>query len=162
MPLILYSVNTYLAYAINERYYGRVHYVWCSEVFDAHTHSALGRYANTPPTSNPRDIYRNLYEEVKRGDRHSAKIQENRRRILRGAERKLEAGIITPEQFNEIEQIVVSVELSEFRPVLYLIPYHNVAGSVREATVAERAHPLSLEYIIEALDRQHFDPIEVR
>jgi len=85
MPLILYSVNTYLAYAINERYYDRVHYVWCSEVFDARSHNAFGRYANIPPTSNPRDIYRNLYEEVKRGDRHSAKIEANRQGIKQGA-----------------------------------------------------------------------------
>jgi len=161
MPLILYSVNTYLAYMINERYYGRVHYVWCSEVFDARSHNALGRYANIPPTSNPRDIYLNLYEEVKRGDRHSAKIQENRKRILLGAKKKLQAGVISPGQYDEIQQIVGGVELYEFRPVLYLIPYHNVVGMVREATVAERAHLLSLELIIESLDRQLFDPIEV-
>jgi hypothetical protein len=80
---------------------------------------------------------------------------------LRGAEEKLEVGIITPDQFDEIKQVVNSVELFEFRPVLYLIPYHNVAGAVREATVAERAHPLSLELIIESLGRQYFDPIEV-
>ena len=37
----------------------------------------------------------------------------------------------------------------------------GVAEIVHEAPVAERAHPLSLEYFIESLDRQHFDPIEV-
>ncbi|MBI1927944.1 hypothetical protein HYR99_27345 [Candidatus Poribacteria bacterium] len=161
MPLVLYSVNTYLAYTINERYYGSKHYVWCSEVFDARANHRLGRYSNIPPTSNPHEIYLNLYEEVKRGDRHSAQIENNRKRILRGAEIKFQAGEISQHQRTEIEKIVNSVEISAFRPLLYIIPYHNVAAIVREATVEERAHPLSLEFIIESLDRHYFDPIEV-
>ena len=160
-PLVLYSVNTYLAYIINEDYYGSKHYVWCSEVFDATVRNSLGRYGSIPPTSNPREIYHRLYEEVKRGDQHSAKIQENREGILRGAQKKLARGEIHPSQYDEIDQIVKSVGLSEFRPLLYVIPYHHVARNVREATVAERAHPLSLEWIIESLDRKHFDPIEI-
>lgn len=160
-PLVLYSVNTYLAYMINERYYGSKHYVWCSEVFDATARNSLGHYGSIPPTSNPREIYHSLYEEVKRGDRHSAKIEQNRRGILLGAEEKLKAGEIHQNQYDEINQIVKAVELSKFRPLLYVIPYHYVARSVREATVAERAHPLSLELITESLDRKHFDPIEI-
>jgi hypothetical protein len=161
MPLVLYSVNTYLAFALNERHYDSKHYVWCSEVYDARSHHQLSRYADIPPTSNPHEIYRNLYEEVRRGDRHSAKIEENRKNILRGADSKLQAGQIRQTQYEEIKAIVKSVEISTFRPILYVIPYSNVVADVREATVEERAHPLSLELIIESLDRQHFDPIEV-
>ena len=161
MPLVLYSVNTYLAYVINQRYYGSKHYVWCSEVFDARANHRLGRYGNIPPTSNPREIYLNLYEEVKRGDRHSAKIEKNRDGILRGADTKLQAGQISQRQYDEIKKIVDSVEIFAFRPILYVIPYSNIAADVREATVEERAHPLSLEFTIESLDRQYFDPIEV-
>ena len=146
---------------INERYYEGKHYVWCSEVFDARIHYQLSRYGNIPPTSNPYEIYHNLYEEVRRGDRHSAKIEANRAGILRGAKTKFEAGAIDRRQYNEIREVVKSVEISDFRPILYVIPYSNVAADVREATVEERAHPLSLELIIESLDRQHFDPIEV-
>jgi hypothetical protein len=161
MPLVLYSVNTYLAYRLNQHYYTGTHYVWCSEVFDARRQNAMGDYANIPPTSNPYEIYHNLREEVERGDRHSAKIHANREGIMEGARKKLKAGVITESQYDEIRQIVNSVGLSEFRPLLYIIPYQNVAEIVREATVVERAHPLSVEYIIESLDRQHFHPIEV-
>jgi hypothetical protein len=161
MPLVLYSVNTYLAFALNERHYDSKHYVWCSEVYDARSHHRLSRYADIPPTSNPHEIYRNLYEEVRRGDRHSAKIRDNREGILQGAGIKLQEGQISRHQYYEIEKTVASVEISAFRPILYVIPYSNVVTAVREATVEERAHPLSLEFIIESLDRQHFDPIEV-
>ena len=46
-------------------------------------------------------------------------------------------------------------------PLLYVIPYSNVAADVREAIVDERAHLLSLEFIIEPLDRAYLDSIEV-
>ncbi len=162
-PLVLYSVSTYLAYMMNERYYGSKHYVWCSEVFDATARNSLGHYGSIPPTSNPREIYHSLYEEVKRGDWHSLKIEKNRKGILDGAKKKLESGEINQSQYDEMDQIVNSdkLQLSVFRPLLYIIPYHHVRGMVREATVAERAHPLSLELIIEALDRKYFDPIEI-
>ena len=161
MPLVLYSVNTYLAYMINERFYEGKHHAWCSEIFDARANGQRGRYASIPPTSNPYEIYHNLYEEVRRGDRHSAKIEANREGILLGADIKRRYGVIDQNQRTEIEEIVKSVEISDFRPILYVIPYSNVAADVREATVEERAHPLSLEFIIESLDGQHFDPIEV-
>lgn len=161
MPLILYSVNTYLAYMINERYYDSQHYVWCSEVFDARTHHQLGRYGHIPPTSNPYEIYHNLYEEVRLSDRHSTKIEQNRNGILRGAKAKLLNGIIVPEQYDEIERIIKSVDISDFRPILYVIPYNNVAADVHEVPIEERAHPLSIEYRIDSLDRVYFDPIEV-
>lgn len=146
---------------INERYYEGKHYVWCSEVFDARVNGQRGRYASIPPTSNPYEIYHNLYEEVKRGDRHSAKIEANWKGILRGTKIKLQAGIINQDQYDEVEKIIKRVEISDFRPILYVIPYSNVVADVREATVEERAHPLSLEFVIESLDRKHFDPIEV-
>jgi hypothetical protein len=38
-PLILYSVNSWLAYIINERYYGGEHFVWCAPVFDVEAQS---------------------------------------------------------------------------------------------------------------------------
>ena len=102
-----------------------------------------------------------FYEEVRRGDRHSAKIEANREGILLGADIKRRYGVIDQNQQTEIEEIVKSVEISDFRPILYVIPYSNVEADVREATIEERAHPLSLEFVIESLDRQYFDPIEV-
>jgi len=117
--------------------------------------------ASIPPTSNPYEIYHTLYEAVERGDRHSAKIEDNRKRILYGADAKLQAGVIDQRRHTEIGEIVKVVEISDFRPILYVIPYSNVAADVREATVEERAHPLSREWIIESLDRANFDPIEV-
>jgi len=159
VPIVLYSANSWLAYAIAERYCNGEHYVWCTPAFDARS-----RYAqewHVPPTSSPFEIYKSLSEEVRRGDRHTAKIAQNRIGIARGASVRRGAGAITEAQEKEIAAIVDAAETGDFRPLIYVIPYHLVAAEIKAVAVPERAHPLSTEYHLERLQRQHFDVIEV-
>ena len=116
---LLYSVNTWLAYNISDRYYGGVHYVWCSPVFSARNHP--GYQATPPPTSCPSDIYHNLAEEVRRRDGHSARIAENRSGLIEGAQKKHSAGVITEVELRVIEEIIAAANYADFRPLLYLI-----------------------------------------
>jgi len=154
---LLYSVNTALAYNISAQYYGGLHYVWCSPIFSARNHPDF--VATPPPTSCPSDIYHNLAEEVRRRDAHSAKIGENRTGLVTGARYKHERGVITAEELNAIEEIAAAAETADFRPLLYVIPFASVSHLLREVPVAERAHPLSPEYIIEELPTDLFDAI---
>jgi hypothetical protein len=82
MGLILYSTNTWLSYIICEKYYGGLHYIWCTPSAQTNNQNHIDR--TTPPTSTPIEIFKNLLEEVNRGDRHSAKIKENKVGLLRG------------------------------------------------------------------------------
>ncbi len=158
-PLLLYSVNTKLAYSIAELYYGGMHYAWCSPYFDARDRP--GYNPSAPPSSNPCEILQGLREEVRRGDRHSKKIEQNRVGIIGGAARHVDAGTISEDQREEIEDVVKSAELADFRPLLYIIPYNTaIARIARRAGVAERAHPLAEEYIIAALPRRRFDVLD--
>jgi hypothetical protein len=157
-PLILYSTNTWLAYKISERYYGELHYVWCAPVFDAESDFSGEVMLST--TSNPVTIYRNLRDETRTGDRHSAKVQENKVGILRGATRKRAAGLITESQERDIVAIVDRAETMDLRPLLYLIPFVSVSAMVVEVPVENRAHPLAQEYLIEQLPRHCFDVVE--
>lgn len=156
-PLVLYSINTWLDYAIAQRLYGEEHYVWCMPFFDASTTTPDGY--RVPPSSNPVEIYRSLQEDVSRGDRHSLKIEANRAGILRGAVKKLEAGIIDKAQAGEITAIVERAETSDFSPLIFIIPFDRAAHLLKEVAVSQRAHPLSVEYIVEALPRSCFDVI---
>src|SRR5258706_560287 len=81
-PLILYSTSTWLAYVIGERFYRGEHYVWCTPDFDARALASIDQ--TTPASSSPAEIYRDLYEDVRRGDRHSSKVKDNKMGILRG------------------------------------------------------------------------------
>lgn len=157
-PLILYSINSWLAYIIAKRYYRHEHFVWCSPFFNSRTISSID--STTPPTSNPYEIYCNWREEVRNGDRHSAKVKENKVGILKGATVKRQAGIISAEQERDIVSIVEIAETKEFRPLIYIIPFTAVSSILIEVPIKERAHPLSIEYVIESLPRDHFDIIE--
>ena len=158
-PLLLYSAGSWLAYAIAERFYGGVHYVWCTPFYDGVT---AARHVDVPPTSSPAEIYRNLEEETRRGDRHSALIRQNRSGIRKGARAKHTAGIITQAQLVEIRRIVERAETREFRPVLYLIPFASAGESIVEVPVRERASLLSVEYRLEALRNDCFDLLQLR
>lgn len=70
------------------------------------------------------------------------------------------AGIIDDVQELEIVDVVNSAETREFRPLPYVIPHDLVAGLLQSVPVANKAHPLSVEYVIERLPRASFDVID--
>lgn len=156
-PLLLYSTNTLLSYAIAERFYRGVHHAWCSPVFDGKTTAV---HINIPPTSSPSGLYRQLWEETSRGELHSNAIPRIREGIMNGAAAKLAAGVISAAQHGEIMDTIKGANLREFRPVLYVIPYDRVETLVSDVPVRDRAHPLSVEFKVEALPRECFDLIE--
>lgn len=153
-PLIYYSVNTFLAYEINQRYYGGKHFVWCSPFF----HAPDGV---NPPSSNPRDLFLFYRKDVLDGDLHSSFIRQNRLGLLSGSKIQLKNKVITKAQAKDIEIIVNSATLNLFRPLIYLIPESKVRKIVKPAPIAKRAGVLSYEYIIEKLPRSCFDYIEI-
>jgi len=157
--LILYSTNTWLAFNIAERYYRGRHHIWCTPFSNGR--SEKGEAGFVPPASCPWEIYRSLYGEWRAGDRHSAKIEQNRDGILRGAKANRDAGVISEAQRSEIAFIVLDAQIRDFEPLVYVIPYGRVSRLVKEVPVGERAHPLSEEYVIESLPRRLFDIIEL-
>lgn len=151
---VLYSANTWIAYLISEQFYRQKHYVWCTSYFDPRQNNLD---AAVPPTSSPLEIYRDLYEQTSRGDRHSSKVEENRVGILRGANAKYNEGVITSGQKRRIVAIVDVAETRDFRPLLYVIPFQQVVKLMRDPPPEDKAHPLSDEYIIDLLPRKNFD-----
>jgi hypothetical protein len=158
-PLILYSTNTWLAYAIAERFYGGVHHAWCSPVYDGAT---AARHVNIPPSSSPAEIYRALAEDAHRGERHSELFRRNVMGVIAGAGQKLQEGVITRSQHDEIEAMATNAHPREFRPILYVIHYARVRDRVYEVDLASRAHPFSVEFRVPELPRNCFDAIETR
>jgi hypothetical protein len=70
--------------------------------------------------------------------------------------------VINSRQRKEIYAIVKEAEILNFRPLLYVIPFSPVAKRAISVPIHERAHPFSIEYIIENLSRKSFDVIEYR
>lgn len=158
-PLLLYSANTWLAFSIAERFYAGVHYAWCSPFFSPP--SKLAGFA-APPTAIPREIFENLWHEAVEGDIHSSFVERNRVGILRGAEVRKAAKVITDEQEAEIAEIVSLADVRNFMPVLFVVPFAAIRERAKVVPPRERAHPMSVEYRIEELPRSSFDVLELR
>ncbi len=114
-----------------------------------------------PATAIPGLIYDGLLRDVTSGDRHSHWIEKNRAGILNGAEVKHAAGVITDSERLQIRAIVELAEVRDFRPLLYVIPFQSVQDELLEVPPAERAHPMSKEYRLEALQRCNFDVVQL-
>lgn len=155
----MYSTNTRLAYMLNQKYYGEQHYVYCCPYFDARQVSELEH--GTPPSSSPAELLRDFAAESARTDRHAARIALNKAGLRRGAVAKLAAGMISTDQQSEILQIIDTAEPALFRPLLYVIPSAAIETKIRAVPLADKAHPLSEEYIIDALRRSEFDVVEI-
>ena len=150
---ILYSVGTYLAYIISRRYYGNVHYVWCTTKFND-----LGQ----PPTLNPCKICRGYLEQIVTGDRHARVIGNNITGILTGAEKKFNVGIIDKGEYNAIKDMVSTADYELFLPVLYIIDGRKVKSKCKGGPEADKASDNSVEYVIENLEENEFETIFVR
>jgi len=159
-PLLLYSTNSLLAYRINERYYHDLHYVWCNPFF--HKDAVINLQAQMVPSSTPAAIYLDYKQGVEAGDIHCQKVIDNRVGLRKGAQLKLHAAVITTQQFQEINLLIDTVQLTEYRPVVYVIPFRSVAKFATQPSLSAKAHPFSPEYLIEALPRKCFDVIEWR
>jgi hypothetical protein len=158
--LVLYSAQTWLSFAIASKYFGDVHYAWCTPYFNGTPAYTLAPGGN-PPSSAPGQIAKALRNDVDGGDLHSAKIDENRAGLRRGAQAKLQSGVITEAVFRDIGTIIDAAPLDYFRPLVYVIPISGVRELLEDVPVEDKANLLSEEYRISELPRAAFDIIEV-
>lgn len=148
----LYSVNSLLAYKINEEFYGGNHYVWCAPEFNC---------TENPPSSNPKEIMKMIWADVNLHDRHSPKIMQNKLGLLNGVEINYKNNNISEEQREELIKIVNGVDIAYFRPLIYIISYQKVKNKIIKVSATEKAEWFSNEYKIECLKSKEFDMIDI-
>jgi len=151
---IIYSTNVLLAYKISKFYYNDLHYVWCTPDFGSPSSGVL---ASNPPSSQALYRYNCLQTAVKGGDLHSPEIAQQKTGLVLGAETKYGKGAITKGQRDDILYATEHSPITEFRPLIYAIPYADVKHLLKPVPIAERARPTSVEYIIEELPGAMFD-----
>lgn len=157
-PITLYSVNSWLAYKINQNYYKQMHYVWCCPFFN--TKSLSSYDFSTARSSIPSEIYTELLRDVNSKDSHSAKIKDNRLGLLNGVVAKFEQGIINKKIKEELKIMISEAPTDYFFPLVYVIPYAKVSSIVESVLVKDRASFLSQEVRIRELPRKKFDVID--
>ena len=129
-------------------HYFHIKYVWCTTFFND---------KKQPVTSNPQSICKRFLEQVISGDRHAKEIDDNKAGILRGAQAKLDAGVIDNAQYDEICKLVNLANYEDFFPVLYIIDAKKV-GIKRcvDVDTKDRASDTSVEYRIFDLSEGEF------
>ena len=152
MAIYYYSINTVLSQKITEKYFNNVYHVWCASSFACN---------GNPPSSNPKNIYLRLLEDTNGDDKHSTKIKENKAGLKKAGRAKKEAGIINDTQFNALKTMINNAGTNDFRPLIYIVQADKVKDIVKEVEIKIMARPLGEEYLIEELQREHFDIIDI-
>ena len=156
---VLYSTNPFLKFHIQQRFRADVHWVWCSEIFDATKAAALSADALVAPSSNPADIYRELRRDTERKDSHSAKISSQKASLQALAIEWEADGKISAQDMQEIIFMVTTASFEYWRPLLYVIPAPTPASRLQLVPIEKRAG-FGKEYIISDLKRSEFDLLE--
>jgi hypothetical protein len=156
---VLYSTNSFLKFHIQQRFRGDVHWVWCSEIFDASKAAALSPDALIAPSSSPADIFRELRRDSDRKDAHSAKINAQKASLQALAIEWESKGEISTLDKQEIIYMVTTASFEYWRPLLYVIPTPSSGARLQLVPIEKRAG-FGKEYIITDLKRGEFDLVE--
>ena len=150
---LLYSAGTEMAYNIARNYYGDVHFVWCTDSFDAQLQ---------PGTSNPRKLCYDYINQIRTRDRHAKYIENNKNGIIRGAKAKLAQGVIDTRVYDEIVRKIDASEFEEYYPVIVLINKKAVKNRIQIVSPDDAASEHSVEYKIADLKSQEFEIIHLK
>lgn len=155
---VLYSTMTAVAFNVNTKYYGGLHYMWCTPYFGCDYESP---HFSVPPSSSPLEIYNTLRKEIEGMDMHGTKVDLNRLGIRKGADAMLNRGKITPETHGEILAISKIAPIHQFKPLLCVIARLEAVPFYQKVDVHRMANPLSHEYIVADLPQAAFDVIRI-
>lgn len=155
---VLYSTMTTLAYNINMKYYGGLHYMWCTPYFGSDFQSP---HFTVPPSSSPLEIYKTIKNEIDGADHHGTKINLNKMGTRRGADIMAKRGVIDDDQKIEIHSICKAAYPEQFRPLLCVISRLEAVPYYQKIDVKDRANPMSHEYIVADLPQSAFDVIRI-
>ncbi len=151
-PLFLVSVQSKLAYLINERYYGGLHYAWCSPGFDC---------PSNPPDANPKVIFSRWREDYLSNDAESLFIKKNRQGLKNGIMHQKNLGFIDDKTVANLINLTDTAPFRYFCPVLYVMPYQQVKHLLEDVDFSERAGPFSIEFKLPDLPNLFFNVFEI-
>ncbi len=158
LPILLWSASNALKFRISRDYIG-YHRVWCSQIFEGATVSRYAIGSSAAASSDPAQIYRALHRDVSSNDTHSDAIRRQKESLL-GLALKLRAdGKVSDDIAAEMTTIINRAQVSDWRPLLYAIPYSSVAERVQRVPASEWAG-LEPEFIIPDLMEHEFHVIE--
>jgi len=107
------------------------------------------------------DILKSLRAAVDRDDRHDPKIEGQKGALIARAIQWHLDGKLTENQRDEIVFIAENAAITDWRPLLYIIPREKIEPERIVLVKIDRRAGLGPEYIIENLQGNEFEVIEV-
>lgn len=159
MSPVLYSTQPWFALHVGKSYRRDRHYVWCSEYFSSKSSAALSYGSAIGPTSDPINIYEQLYKAVQDEDVHDPKIIAYKKKFKLLAREWLSSGAIDQQQCEEIVGHCKRNGFRIWRPVLFVIPRPD--ESRIEKVVPKHRAGAGPELRIVDLHTQEFSAIEL-
>lgn len=156
LPRCLYSVNPWIKWLIHSRYLGDVHFVWCSPVFDPRRLGAEDHGSLIAPSSSPAAIFKELSAAVNNRERHN----ERKLSLIARTEDWRAKGLISGRQADDVLFIINDNEISNWRPLLYIIPVAGIDHQRIERVPLADCAGYGDEYIIRDLAGSEFDRIQ--
>jgi hypothetical protein len=147
MPRYYYGAVPVLAWIINHYFYGRVHYSWLAKRF--------APFDTNPKSSNPYQIYGDLYWAWMRRDRYDKFVNETRRTLGKVVARKQEDGLLDNVTAARLVRVCASENVDLYYPVIYRVDAERIASS-RQIT-ANSGLGGSEEVLIPDLAEEEFD-----
>jgi hypothetical protein len=133
--------------------------VWCSPVFEADAVSRYAPGAGQPPSCDPATIYRSLLAAVTRPDPNNSDIQRQKTKLSAVALDLANRGTILMDAAQEAVAYLEATHVTDWKPLIYAIPYAGVEDRVLAVPRAERVSA-EMEYVITDLRPAEFDVIE--
>jgi hypothetical protein len=155
----LYSVNPLMKFNISRDYLGHKHYVWCADSFDARHHYLHPGRSDTPPSSNPGEIFERLRAAtVARPDWNDPSISKWKLQIKSLLEKWKTDDLIDDAAEEEIVYLIDRADITHWRPLIYIINKDKVSLRLKRVPLSSRAS-IEMEYIIDDLIPDEFDVI---
>jgi hypothetical protein len=142
-----YSTQTFLAWCLNRHFYDDLHYAYVAPFYPY-------RLAN-PKSSNPLELYRDLYQPWADRDEFDLFITTCRIRLAKGIVAKEGEGVLPPEVASRLMNICNRVSVKFFYPIVYRVDIDAVGDWRLKKAGSGLLN--SDEYLITDLDGGEFD-----
>jgi hypothetical protein len=143
-----YSTQPLLAWCLNRHFYSGDHYVYVAPFYPY-------RLPN-PKSSNPLEIYRDLYHPWRDRDDYDRTITQMRLGLRKGVQAHHRAGRLDAERADQLARICDTIDIKFFFPIVYRVDVDALdPARLRRANSALSA--ASVEYLIPDLREDEFD-----
>lgn len=143
-----YSTQTLLAWCLNRHFYQGQHRVYVAPFYPY-------RLPN-PRSSNPLEIYRDLYQPWRDRDEYDKTLAQVRLNLRNGVRAQEQRGVVDAYLAGELRRVCDTIDIKFFYPIVYRVDIDGIDPS-RLKRAGSGLVAASVEYLIPDLQDNEFD-----